>query len=325
MIVPQFWAESRAQIREGKKSVTIRRFGWSDTSEDEAQAQADARAQEALQRVLSGEKIERREPKIPYNGADGLPIREEIVARFGDTIITRNSYGARCLNTPDVLFADVDLAPPTQPVLSCLIALVLLILLVVVAWSHRSFGPAIFWTGLTFLIGAIVSRVILAVRRKLQDSPFVAARKRIARFLATHPDWTLRIYQTPAGLRVAATHRTFSPTEPAVAEFFRAIGTDPVYVRMCTNQQCFRARLTAKPWRIGIPDHLRPRPGVWPVSPERLPQRMAWLAKYDAAANAFAACTFLETLGSGTAHPKAQAVLELHDQLSRATAGLPAA
>ena len=26
----------------------------------------------------------------------------------GATIITRNAYGARCLNTPNVLFADVD-------------------------------------------------------------------------------------------------------------------------------------------------------------------------------------------------------------------------
>jgi len=57
--------------------------------------------------VLSGEKLIRREPKIPYKGAAGVPIREEIVSRHGETIITRNAYGARCLNTPNVLFADV--------------------------------------------------------------------------------------------------------------------------------------------------------------------------------------------------------------------------
>ena len=70
---------------------------------------------------------------------------------------------------------------------------------------------------------------------------------------------------------------------------------------------------------------MRPRPGVWPVNPECLPLRTAWLEKYDAAASAFAACTLLETLGSGTTHPKARAVQELHDDLSRATAGLPIA
>ena len=37
-------------------------------------------------------------------GGIGLPIREEVLARNGDDVITRNSYGARCLNEPDVLF-----------------------------------------------------------------------------------------------------------------------------------------------------------------------------------------------------------------------------
>jgi hypothetical protein len=40
---------------------------------------------------------------MPYNGAAGVPIREEIVGRHGETVITRNSYGARCLNMPNVL------------------------------------------------------------------------------------------------------------------------------------------------------------------------------------------------------------------------------
>ena len=44
-----------------------------------------------------------REPRMPYNGAAGVPIREEIVGRHGETVITRNSYGARCLNMPNVL------------------------------------------------------------------------------------------------------------------------------------------------------------------------------------------------------------------------------
>ena len=34
----------------------------------------------------------------------------EIVSRHGETVITRNSYGALCLNTPNALFADVDYA-----------------------------------------------------------------------------------------------------------------------------------------------------------------------------------------------------------------------
>lgn len=112
MIVPQFWAEARLQHRAQKKQVTVRRFGWSDLSQEAAQAHADVRVREAFDRILSGEKLPRREHKESYNGAEGLPIREQIVARHGETVITRNSYGALCLNTPNVLFADIDFDDP---------------------------------------------------------------------------------------------------------------------------------------------------------------------------------------------------------------------
>ena len=108
MIVPQFWAEGRIQERIDGRQLTVRRFGWSDDSPVAAQAHADQRTREAFERIVGGEKLERRERKVAYNGADGMPIREEIVERHGEDIVTRNGYGARCLNTPDVLFVDVD-------------------------------------------------------------------------------------------------------------------------------------------------------------------------------------------------------------------------
>lgn len=108
MIVPRFWAEGRIQERVAGQQVTVRRFGWSDDSPLAAQAHADQRTREAYDRIVSGETLERRERKLAYNGAHGVPIREEILERQGDSIVTRNSYGARCLNTPDVLFVDVD-------------------------------------------------------------------------------------------------------------------------------------------------------------------------------------------------------------------------
>src|SRR6185295_15118966 len=43
MIVPKFWAEARLPHREPGRQVTVRRFGWSDTSEAEAQAHAETR------------------------------------------------------------------------------------------------------------------------------------------------------------------------------------------------------------------------------------------------------------------------------------------
>jgi hypothetical protein len=94
---------------------------------------------------------------------------------------------------------------------------------------------------------------------------------------------------------------------------------------MCLNQQCFRARVSPKPWRIGITNHLRPRPGVWPVKEEYIPIRNAWLADYHAAAAAFSSCEFFESIGSGVMHGDVLPVVAWHDELGKATSGLPIA
>lgn len=212
MIVPDHWAEARRQHRKAGRQITVRRWGWSTASAAEALTKAEARADEALRRLLAGEKLPRTEPRVPYNGAEGVPIREEVLARHGEQVITRNAYGARCLNSPNALFADSD-----------------------------------------------------PVRR-----------------------------------------------------FFTAAGADPVYVRMCNHQRCFRARLTGKPWRMGITHHLRPRPGTWPVHPERIGLHTAWVEAYESRAREYAACRYLESVGSGRIHPVLQPVVHLHDRESRA-------
>ncbi len=325
MIVPQFWAESRVQYRKQGRQVTARRLGWSDDSQADAQANADERAQEALQRLLAGEKLPRREPKMPYNGAEGVPIREEIVSRHGETIITRNSYGARCLNTPDVLFADVDFQFDPSCRLTAVVFLLLLLCAAGVGWltASRLFGFIL--AAVALVASGTIAQFFHRAFQRAKGGAEQLARRRINRFAQRHPEWNLRVYRTPAGLRVLATHRTFSPGEPAVAECFAALGTDPIYVRMCLNQQCFRARVSPKPWRIGMDRHLRPRPGVWPVAPERMPLRIAWIAEYEAAAQAFAACELIESIGSGIMHSDVRLVQELHDDLCGVTSRLPIA
>ena len=108
MIVPDFWAEARRQHRDKGKQVTVRRYGWSEISEDEARVMAEARVDEALKSILAGENLNRREARVAYNGADGLPIREEVLERHPFGVVTRNVYGAWCLNTEKALFADID-------------------------------------------------------------------------------------------------------------------------------------------------------------------------------------------------------------------------
>lgn len=313
MIVPTYWAEARRQRREAKRQVTVRRFGWSDASQADAQAMADRRADEALVLAWVDKKVLRREHKVPYNGADGLPIREEIVARQGDVIVTRNSYGARCLNTPDVCFVDVDFDDPRVPWPTSVFACAVLA------------GAAVGWARGSILVGivAVVLALVLfgTVRRRAKrrrDSTLAerhrpVAMDRVRAFMGAHPLWAVRLYDTPRGMRLLFTHDVFDATGTTVSQVFDELHADPAYAWMCAHQRCFRARLSAKPWRIGITEHLRPRPGVWPVAPERRPERERWLAMYDTKAASFAACRFVEAIGSGVVHAKVAPVLDLHD------------
>lgn len=318
MIVPDYWAEARRQQRVSGKQVTVRRYGWSSTSEADAQSMAEARADEALRRILIGESLDRRERKLAYNGAAGVPIREEVLARHGEEVITRNAYGAHCLNTPHALFADIDFSPETRAKQVLLAFAALAGASVIFGMALRSWGLTLGLLFVSLIAAAPLAGLIVRLVETANGGAEHIARRRLASFLTANPSWNVRLYRTPAGYRVLATHRPFDASSDEVQRFFAAVSADPVYVRMCTNQSCFRARLTAKPWRIGISAHMRPRPGVWPVRPELAAARNEWVTNYEARAAAFAACRYIESVGSGVVHESLSSVVDLHDRESRA-------
>lgn len=323
MIIPKFWAEARIQHREEGKQVTVRKLGWSNLDQADAQTNADRRAAEAMQRILSGEKLDRRDQKVAY-GVDGVPIREEIVAEHGSVVVTRNCYGALCLNTPDVLFADVDFNEGPPAVAGCVTGVLLLVTAYSAGVTWGS-GWKFFWlAGASLIAGIFISGWLHAIYTRLAGGPEKRARRRIQAFLAARRDWRVRLYRTPAGYRVLAVHRTFAPEGPEVEEFFRAVRADPLYAQLCRKQQCFRARITPKPWRVGVPA-MRPRRAVWPVAPEVLPIRCEWIANYEAKSAGHAACRFVAEMGDGSIHPTPQMVQRIHDEVCRAESGLPIA
>ncbi len=276
-------------------------------------------------RLISGEQLVLRERKTAYNGAQGVPIREQIVAEHGTAIVTRNAYGALCLNVPDVLFADIDFddlrSLPSIEDLQAMSLVASIPITVVVALVWQSLTTAILVACVLVVIAQLLRllRVIIGDRESSIERQCI---KRIEDYVESHSHWGIHVYRTPAGLRLLATHRTFDVQEPEVAEFFKSVKADRVYVRMCMNQRCFRARVTAKPWRIGIKTHITPSPGVWPISPDRMPARQKWIASYDKCALSYAACRFVKSIGNGLIHPDVQEVRRLHDELSRANSSL---
>ncbi|MBK8101664.1 MAG: hypothetical protein IPK26_31670 [Planctomycetes bacterium] len=330
MQLPQFWAEARVVGQVNGKPRVLRRFGWSDVDESDALRHAHERAAAAMATWQAGTAVLPRERKLVYGGGDGLPIREQVLARVGHDVVTRNAYGARCLNEPDVLFADLDRGDGLPFLLGPLLALLpLAALLWGVVGAFSTDGAC--WKALVVLgaLGLAIHKIVLIER--LRHSAWNSGRlqRRLRQVtkdvLAGLVGVRFAMYETPAGLRLLALHRTFDPTASTTLQLLEELGSDPVYVQMCRLQACFRARISAKPWRIGIHKHMPPRPGVWPVQPSRRAGRDAWIAHYEQVAAGFAACRFVGEFGDAPVHPRAAAVQRMHDELAKARSGLPMA
>jgi hypothetical protein len=328
MIIPEYWAEARLRHRDRRRRIAVHRFGWSDIDQAAAQAHAQTRAAEAMARLLAGEDLPRRERRVAYNGAEGVPIREEIVARHGDSVVTRTGYGAPCLNTPDVLFADIDFAETSRP--RHVLASMLLLFAIVAGVSVAMFGIPVpgalviaFFASL--LLGVPLPGALRRAATALRGGRERVALERVRRFVRAREGWRLRVYRTPAGLRLMATHRRFAPRDPDVRACFDALGVDPLYARMCFRQDCFRARVGPKPWRMGMPRLRAPYSAAWRPEHAVLPARQAWIGEYEDRSRGYAACRYLETVGNGEEDLAIAEVCVLHDDLCRAERDLPIA
>ena len=140
---------------------------------------------------------------------------------------------------------------------------------------------------------------------------------RVNKISESDPDLHLRVYRTPVGYRILAMQDVYRPRSDAAIELLNELHSDSTYVRMCKNQNCFRARVSPKPWRIGV-GRLGPRPGVWPIKEERMAERRMWVARYEKIARKYASCRFLVRLGSNKVNSKAEYVRAIHDNYCRA-------
>jgi hypothetical protein len=132
----------------------------------------------------------------------------------------------------------------------------------------------------------------------------------------------VRVYRTRAGYRYLVTHHVFDPTGAPAHDAMAVLGVDEKYRALCRVQQSFRARLTPKPWRIGL---AAPKPR-WPfASAEEEAEMNAWLEEYARASAGHAVCELVEELGSGVVHAEVAPVLALHDEMTGVGSGLPLA
>lgn len=332
MFIPRYWSEaSHLERYPERRQVTVRRFGWSATSQEEADVHARQRVEEALAVLREGgpealRGFTRRERKIAYAGSDGLPIREEIVFEHleADVVVTRNSYGAQCLNTTRAMFVDIDALGSHAEVVGCAGALAGALL-------GGILGGLLF--GYSWLLSGVVGAIgfgwfaLNLTRFREQRDPrrrdlLAWAIERTREWCKRQPEWRVCAYETPAGVRLLPVHAAFDAGEESSFEFMAFVGADKLYQRMCRLQKCFRARVSPKPWRAGVQDHFRAG-GTWPVrDATKLATRDAWVQRYEKESADFASCRLVETLGDGRAHPDIEQIRMIHDELCRAETNL---
>lgn len=276
MRLAPYWASASVDADGNDAPGPFAAYGWSTESLDAARAHALQRAQGIVERWRS-DTFEPEDMGRYY--ADGRPPREPIVERMERDgllvgALTTNAYGATILNTHDLVFIDVD-----QP--------------------YRIELPGC-WASLW---GARTRQLPTATIDELLD--------RVRQVAATHPALSLRAYQTAGGLRVMLTN-TPMPVGVESLTLLEAFGADPLYVKLCMHQECYRARLTPKPWRMAMSPPALYYP--WEDHPERREAFAAWRAAYDQARSGKAVCHERARFGPDEVHPDLAELVALHDR-----------
>jgi hypothetical protein len=285
MNIPKYWAKSRQTVAGPTKKIFLQNWQGSDLSLEDARNKAEARAAEIAQKIARGEALDR------YGYCD-RPLREEIKEavqnRFRDEVglVTRNAYGALVLNTAKTMFIDIDIPGMDKP---------------------RKKGG---------LFGG--------KKESFSLDPYLPAIRQVEEWTAKHPEYGIRIYATFAGLRCLVLNTIFNPQSDHAVQILQDLKSDPLYLRLCKAQECFRARLTPKPWRCGMRQpagSLRyPR-----ENPEREAEYRKWEKQYESATANYAVCSFVKQAGSRNIHPDVESIIQYHDRMTRPESNLPLA
>ncbi len=127
----------------------------------------------------------------------------------------------------------------------------------------------------------------------------------------------IRVYETHSGVRLMVGLSGMDPRSEAARELLQSFNADRLYAALCARQNCYRARLTPKPHRIGMKGMRR----RYPYEDQDQDLVNAWIREYDAKSEGFSSCRLVEVRG----RPLDSPAVRLHDQRTRAESGLPLA
>lgn len=255
---------------------------------DESVSAARALARQIAQRVA--ERIASHPGERNQYQYGNRPLPEPVIRELGPgAVITRNAYGALVLNTDSLMFVDVDRQGNTP--------------------AEAAAGVI---SGILSLFGKSAPPPPKATETALDGIEKVAGRRNLS----------ARVYKTAGGYRVLITSAAFRAGASESEALLNEFGADPLYQRLCRMQESFRARLTPKPWRC---DFHKP-PVQFPLeTPQEQDRYRRWEVEYNSKAARYATCRYLTAFGGDRALPEFKALIDLHDQETKAASDLPLA
>lgn len=264
----RYWAEAVS------RSGNINAHGWSDESEEAAQAHAQDRLQKVIAQIEAGAPP--RTPSSVYYDVERPPREEQtqVLEEEADegpaAIISRNNYGCLVLNTKGFALIDLD----------------------------RDVQPSLF-SSVFSLFGGKSKQQQAEAQLKEKVSEWMLLAKRRG-----------RLYRTAGGFRLALIDRLENPLSEESQRIMQDLGADPLFCQLCRGQESFRARLTPKPWRVG---HANP-PHRYPWATElQQKQQRSWENTYAQVSENYAVCELVEEFGRGPTEPLIARLLKLHD------------
>ncbi len=208
-----------------------------------------------------------------------VPVCEELLESVDDhNIITRNRYGAAVLNSENHTILDIDPLPGTFG-----------------QWFMSLFGKK---------RPEPKAEILAMLDELLHRSEFDGI--------------GVRVYETAKGIRLILSVTLFPAYSYAAQKVMYSFQVDKLYATLCAKQNCYRARLTPKPARMGLKTALKFK---FPYDPAREEERLAWLKEYEAASENYATCHLIRQYGEEFTTP----VIELHDKLCKSGSELPLA
>lgn len=116
-----------------------------------------------------------------------------------------------------------------------------------------------------------------------------------------------RLYRTAHGWRIIL--RKVELGSEQQRRLFAALNVDPLYTKLCDSQQCWRARLSPKPFHLGLPRFPKLEDSLG--APEAMGD---WVTRYEERSAHLAVCRLIDTVGRSIADP----VLDYHDRSTQA-------